>query len=303
MIARFYDRAMRPGEIVVDVEQVRALIDEQFPEWSGLPVVPQPLTGTDNALFRLGDGLTARLPRASWAVDQVETDATWLPRLASHLPVLVPVPVAVGEPGGDYPWRWTVVPWLDGRNPEAGQDLVDLAVDLAGFVRAMIAIDPMGGPVKEGIQRGVPLAWRDELTRRSIEVLGNRIDGRAVTAAWDEAMAADEWTGPPVWLHGDLLAGNLLVKRGRLTGVIDFGGLGRGDPAVELRPGWSLFDARARAAYREALGFDEATWVRGWAWMLSVPLYWLADLWDSISENDRTDTIRHIDYIVRHRHD
>jgi len=287
----------------VAVEQVRALIDEQFPEWSGLPIVPQPLTGTDNALFRLGDALVARLPRASWAVDQVETDATWLPRLAPHLPVPVPLPVAVGEPGGGYPWRWTVVPWLAGHNPEAGPDLVDLAVDLAGFVRAMIAIDPMGGPVKEGIQRGVPLAWRDELTRRSIEMLGNRIDGRALTAAWDEAMAADEWPGPPVWLHGDLLAGNLLVERRRLTGVIDFGGLGRGDPAVELRPAWSLFDARARAAYQEALGFDEATWVRGWAWMLSVSLYWLADLWDSISEHDRTDTIRHIDYIVGHRHD
>lgn len=202
------------------------------------------------------------------------------------------------------PWPWTVVPWLDGRNPQAGPDLVDLAVDLAGFVRAMIAIEPMDGPVKEGIQRGVPLARRDELTRRSIAALGDRIDGRAVTAAWDEAMAVDEWPGPPVWLHGDLLAGNLLVDdRNRLTGVIDFGGLGRGDPAVEVRPGWSLFDARARAAYREALGFDEATWIRGWAWQLSVALYWLADLWDSISEPDRADTIRYVDHIVRHRHD
>jgi aminoglycoside phosphotransferase (APT) family kinase protein len=294
---------MRPGEIVVSVGQVRALIEEQFPAWSDLPIVSLPLSGTDNALFRLGDCLTARLPRAPWAVDQVTTDATWLPQLAPHLPVLVPVPVAVGRPGVDYPWPWTVVPWLDGRNPEAGQDLVDVAVDLAGFVRAMIAIDPMGGPVKEGIQRGVPLVQRDELTRWSIAVLGGRIDGRAVTAAWDEAMAADEWPGPPAWLHGDLLAGNLLVERGRLTGVIDFGGLGRGDPAVEVRPGWSLFDARARAAYREALGFDEATWVRGWAWMLSVSLYWLADLWDSISQEDRTDAIGQIDYIVCHRHD
>jgi len=294
--------AMRPGEIIVAVEQVRALIDEQFPEWSDLPIVAQPLIGTDNALFRLGDSLTARLPRAAWAVDQVATDTTWLPRLASHLPVSVPVPIAVGRPGGDYPWPWTVVPWLEGRNPEAGQHLVDLAVDLAGFVRAMIAIEPMGGPLKEGIQRGVPLVQRDELTRRSIAALGDRIDGRAVTAAWDEAMATDVWPGPPVWLHGDLLEGNLLVDRGRLTSVIDFGGLGRGDPAVEVLPGWSLFDARARAAYREALEFDDATWIRGWAWPLSGSLYWLADLWDSISEDDRDDTIRYIGYIVRHRH-
>src|SRR5215218_9557885 len=131
---------MRPGEIIVAVEQVRALIGEQFPQWSELPIVAQPLNGTDNALFRLGDRLTARLPRAQWAVDQVATDATWLPRLAPHLPVPVPVPIAVGRPGGDYPWPWTVVPWLDGHNPQAGQDLVDLAIDLAGFVHAMIAI-------------------------------------------------------------------------------------------------------------------------------------------------------------------
>jgi len=294
---------MRPGEIVVAVEQVCALIEEQFPEWSDLPVVALPLSGTDNALFRLGDRLTVRLPRAPWAVDQVATDASWLPRLAPHLPVPVPAPVAVGRPGADYPWPWTVVPWLEGRNPQAGEDLVDLAVDLAGFVRAMIAIEEMGGPVKEGIERGVPLGRRDELTRRSIAALGDRIDGRAVGAAWDEAMAADEWPGPPLWLHGDLLEGNLLVDRGRLTGVIDFGGLGRGDPAVELRPAWSLFDARARAAYREALGFDEATWVRGWGWVLSVSLYWLADLWDSISPDDREETIRYIDHVVRHRHD
>ncbi|MFC7245562.1 aminoglycoside phosphotransferase family protein [Catellatospora aurea] len=294
---------MRPGEIVVTAEQVRALLDEQFPEWSDLPIVAQPLNGTDNALFRLGDSLTARLPRAEWAVGQVATDTAWLPRLAPHLPAPVPVPIATGWPGGDYPWPWTVVPWLDGRNPQAGQNHVDLAVDLAGFVRSMIAIEPMGGPLKEGIQRGVPLARRDEVTRWSIGVLGDRIDGRAVAAAWDEALAVDEWPGPAVWLHGDLLEGNLLVDdRGRLSGVIDFGGLGRGDPAVEVRPAWSLFDARARAAYREALGFDEATWVRGWAWPLSGSLYWLADLWDSISAQDRADTIRHIDYIVSNRH-
>ncbi|MGA3490386.1 phosphotransferase [Micromonosporaceae bacterium DT55] len=107
---------MRPGEIVVAVEQVRALIEEQFPEWSDLPVVALPLSGTDNALFRLGDRLTVRLPRAPWAVDQVATDASWLPRLAPHLPVPVPAPVAVGRPGGG------AAPGLDPlRRPCAGR--------------------------------------------------------------------------------------------------------------------------------------------------------------------------------------
>ncbi|NUR25221.1 MAG: aminoglycoside phosphotransferase family protein, partial [Catenulispora sp.] len=270
----------RPGEIVVGVDTVRRLIADQFPQWAGLPVVAQPLSGTDNALFRLGDELVARLPRAPWAVDQVASDATWLPLLAPHLPVPVPLPVAVGAPDAEYPWPWTVVPWLPGGNPDPGADLTEVAVGLAAFVRAMIAVEPLDGPVKQGISRGVPLQRRDEVTRWSIARLGDRIDTRAVTAAWDEAMAAPAWAGPPVWLHGDLMAGNLLVDGGRLTAVIDFGGLGRGDPAIELLPCWDLFDARSRAVYAEALGFDDATWVRGWGWPLSGTLYWLADLWD-----------------------
>ncbi|NUT36583.1 MAG: aminoglycoside phosphotransferase family protein [Hamadaea sp.] len=292
---------MRPGEIVVTADQVRHLIGEQFPQWAGLPVVAQPLNGTDNALFRIGDDLVARLPRAPWAVAQVETDATWLPRLAPHLPLPVPLPIAVGAPGAEFPWNWSVVPWLPGRNPDPETDLVDVAVDLAGFVRAMIAIDPMDGPVKQGIERGVPLESRDELIRRSIAKLGNRIDGPAVTAAWDEAMSADAWAGPPVWLHGDLLDGNLLVDAGRLSAVIDFGGLGRGDPAIELLPCWSLFDARATAAYVEALGFDDATWTRGWAWPLSITLYWLADLWDVLTDEDHDGGLERIETILRDR--
>lgn len=298
-----YDRVMiRPGEIVVGVDQVRSLLAEQFPQWAGLPIAPQPLSGTDNALFRVGDDLVARLPRAPWAVGQVETDATWLPLLAPHLPVPVPVPIAVGRPGPGYPWSWTVVPWLPGRNPSAGMDLVGLAIDLAAFVRAMIATEPLNGPVKQGIERGVPLERRDELTRRSIKILGNRIDGPAVTAAWDEAVGVDRWPGPPVWLHGDLMKGNLLVAGARLSAVIDFGPLGRGDPAIELLPCWDLFGSRARAAYVEALGFDEATWTRGWAWWLSIILYWLADLWDALSDEDRADGLRRIGTILRHRH-
>jgi len=213
------------------------------------------------------------------------------------------VPIAVGEPGAEYPWPWTIVPWLPGRNPDGDTKLVDLAVDLAGFVTAMIAVEPLDGPVREGISRGVPLARRDDLTRTSIAALGDRIDGRAVTAAWDEAIEVGEWSGPLAWIHGDLLPGNLLVQAGRLGAVIDFGFLGRGDPAIELLPCWELFDARSRAAYVDALGFDEETWVRGWAWPLSIALYALADLWDTLSEQDRERGLRKIDFIVRRRHD
>jgi aminoglycoside phosphotransferase (APT) family kinase protein len=114
-------------------------------------------------------------------------------------------------------------------------------------------------------------------------------------------MGVDEWPGPPAWIHGDLLPGNLLVRDRRLGAVIDFGFLGRGDPAIELLPCWSLFDAQAGAAYVQALGFDEATWVRGWAWPLSISLYALADLWDTFSEQNRVRELHNIDRIVQRR--
>lgn len=288
-------------EIDIDIAQVKQLIAGQFPEWAGRSVTEVLERGTDHVLYRIGDDLVARLPRIPDAVAQVETDRTWLPRIAPHLTLTVPAPVAVGGPGEGYPWPWTVVPWIDGHNPGPDDDLATLAVDLAGFVTAMGKVDPYDGPLKTGIARGVPLANRDELTRTSIAELGTRIDQRAVTAAWDEAAEADPWIGPPVWVHGDLLKGNLLMTGGRLAAVIDFGALGLGDPAIELLPAWWVFDDRARDVYRDALGVDDATWVRGWGWVLSIQLYWLADLWHHLEPEDRADGLQGIDLILNYR--
>jgi aminoglycoside phosphotransferase (APT) family kinase protein len=222
---------MHADEVAMDAALVRRLVATQFPHWAGLPIVPVPSAGTDNALYRLGEHLVARLPRIHWAVPSVDRELYWLPRLALHLPVAVPEPLGRGEPGEGYPWPWSVYRWLDGENPDVDHldDAELLATELARFVSALHRMDTAGAPPAG---RGVPLAERDAATRSAIDALHGMVDITAVTAAWEEDVRAPTWSGPPVWVHGDLSPGNLLLVGGRLSAVIDFGGLGVGDPAV-----------------------------------------------------------------------
>jgi aminoglycoside phosphotransferase (APT) family kinase protein len=265
---------MHVDEVEIDVDLVRRLLAAQHPELAGLPLRPVPSAGTDNALFRLGDDLVVRLPRIHWAVDDVAKDLRWLPRLAPDLPLAIPAPVAAGSPGEGYPWPWSVQRWLDGVDATSGRlaDLRATAVDLAGFVTALRRIDGSDGPRPGPTGRGVPLVVRDGATRAAIEALGEGVDPDAVITAWETALAAPEWDGEPVWVHGDLTPGNLLVVDGRLSAVLDFGAAAVGDPAVDLLPAWNLFTGDARSAYREALGVDDAMWARGRGWALSVAL-------------------------------
>ncbi len=262
---------MHDDEVAIDDALVRRLVQTQLPRWADLPLARVLSSGTDNALFRLGRDLVVRLPRIHWAVDDVDTEQVWLPRLEPQLPVAIPEPVAMGEPALGYPWRWSVYTWIEGSNPSR-DDLArpdELAADIASFVTALRRIDPSGAPAAG---RGVPLRDRDSLTRAAIAELGAEIDAVAVTAAWDAALAAAPWSGPPVWVHGDLSPGNLLLRDDRLHAVIDFGCLGTGDPAVDLLPAWNLLPVEARPEFRAALDVDDATWARGRGWALSVAL-------------------------------
>ncbi len=204
---------------------------------------------------------------------QIEKECRWLPYLAPHLPLPVPVPLAMGEPGEGYPWNWSVCQWVDGENATLDRiaDPCQFAIDLARFIVALQRIDPGDGPRSgsPGVSRGVPLAPRDAATRTAIAELDGMIDTEAATAAWDAALAAPVWEGPPTWIHGDLQSGNLLVVDGRLNAVIDFGTMGVGDPACDMLVAWTLFTADARAAYRAAVQVDDATWARGRGWALS----------------------------------
>lgn len=273
---------MHETEVRIDTQQVRRLVAAQFPQWAGMPLTALPPSGTDHALYRIGEDLVARLPRIDWALGQVETDRRWLPFLAPQLPLAVPAPVAIGEPGEGYPWPWSIAPWIAGENPARNNvDLGAAALALADFITALQSVDTAGGPVKGGLDRGVPLANRDELTRAAIAELGDRVDTGRVTSAWEDALAASPWSETPVWIHGDLLPGNVLVQDRRLCAVIDFGALGLGDPAADVVPAWTIFDARSRVAFREALGCDDDMWQRGRGWALSTALVSLPYYWET----------------------
>jgi aminoglycoside phosphotransferase (APT) family kinase protein len=248
---------MHADEIDVPEPLVRQLLEQQFPAWARLPLAPVASYGTDNRLYRLGDSLVVRLPKIDWATGQIALEETLLPRLAPQLPVSVPEIVAVGEPALGYPWRWAVYRWLDGEPPAAAT--CRLALDVAAFVLALQAIDTDGG--RPGTGRGGPLALRDAETRAALARLGDEIDVAAARRAWDAALAAPPWDRAPVWLHGDILEGNLLVSGGRLTAVIDWSCAAIGDPAFDYAIAWSLL-APVRDEFRAATGADDATWAR-----------------------------------------
>jgi aminoglycoside phosphotransferase (APT) family kinase protein len=257
----------------IDGSLVRALVTRQFPRWADLPLAEVPSAGTDNVLYRLGADLVVRLPRLAPAAEAVATEQRWLPRLAPLLPLAVPVPVGAGAPDGDFPYPWSVHPWLDGDDLAArpGVDLADAAVRLGRFVAALRSIDPTGAPRSF---RGGHVGGLDERVRREIRDLGadGTVDAGLATAAWEAALAAPAWDGPPVWVHADLYPVNLLSRDGRLSAVIDFGGLGVGDPAVDMLPAWALLTAETRELFRAEVGVDDATWLRGRGWGLGLGL-------------------------------
>lgn len=272
------------GRVLIDTTLVRRLLATQFPQWAHLPLTPVPRSGMDNATFRLGSDLSVRLPRHAHWVGQVQREHRWLPRLAPHLPLPVSEPLAMGEPGEGCPYPWSVYRWLEGETAttESLADPVRTALDLAGFVNALRAIDTTDGPGPEQSNafRGVPMGdERDSLAadarvRPKIEALKRTglVDTDAVTEVWEAALAAPAWHKPPVWIHGDLATGNLLAREGRISAVIDFGTLAVADPAVDLLPAWKFLPVRARDAFRVAVDLDDATWARGRGWAIAGSL-------------------------------
>ncbi|MBW4633144.1 MAG: aminoglycoside phosphotransferase family protein [Iphinoe sp. HA4291-MV1] len=267
---------MHIDEVDTDVSLVGRLLAAQFPQWADLPIEPVHSAGTDNAIYQLGDDMAVRLPRIHGATCQVDKEHQWLPRFAPLLPLAIPVPLAKGTPGEGYPWHWSVYRWLKGENATIDRiaDPGQAATDLAQFVAALQRIDPTDGPPPgpHNFNRGVPLAMRDSPTRAAIATLHGTLDTDALTAAWEAALQAPAWHGSPVWIHGDLQSGNLLAVQGRLSAVIDFGGLGVGDSACDLQVAWNLLSAETRNVFRAALSVDDATWARGRGWALSVGL-------------------------------
>lgn len=271
-------RKMHDDELDIDESLIGRLLEAQFPQWADLPMERVRSAGTGNAIYRLGKEMAVRLPRVHWAVDQVNMEHRWLPRLAPFLPLAIPVPLAKGKPGEGYPWDWSVYRWLAGEDAslERIADPRQAALDLAQFIAALQRIDPTGGiPAQGHNSRGLPLSIRDISTRKAIADLRGMIDTEAVTTAWEAALNAPEWDRAPVWFHGDLLPGNLLVEQGRLSAIIDFGGLAVGDPACDLMIAWGLFSGENREVFRKTLQVDDATWARGRGHALSQALIFI----------------------------
>ena len=263
---------MHADEVDIDAGLVHRLLLVQFRHWAELPIERLPSGGTVNAIYRLGDELTVRLPLTAGGVKDLEREMQWLPRLAPTLPVTIPTVVATGIPAEGYPWAWAVHRWIDGETPVEGRlgEPELLARDMAEFVTALRKANLNDGP---SAYRGVPLATADPHARAAIEDLRRTdepIDADTAMAAWKEALAAPPWTAAPCWVHSDLMPSNLLVTGDRLTAVLDFATIGVGDPACDLIPAWNLLPASARQIFRDKVNVDDATWTRGRGWALSM---------------------------------
>lgn len=257
------------ADLGIDAELVHGLLAEQHPDLAHLPL-RLVASGWDNCIFRLGNALALRIPRRESAAHLVRHEQLALPVLPSRLPLSVPLPVRVGVPSARFGWHWSIVPWFQGRTVADSTMRADgaAAAGLAAFVTALHVPAPEDAPVNP--VRGVALARRDA-------VMGERFSSGAVArsaevrAVWRAALAAPRWSGPALWLHGDLHPANLLARAGRLTAVIDFGDVTAGDPATDLATAWLTFDASARTVFRAGagagIGVDDATWLRarGWA--------------------------------------
>jgi aminoglycoside phosphotransferase (APT) family kinase protein len=258
---------MHDGEVAMDVSLVDDLIRTQFPRWHGLPVTHVKHGGTDHAIYRLGDEFAVRLPRIEWSKNQAERDAVTLPKLVPHLPFAVPETLELGEPTENYPYRWSVVRWLSGDIATIDEVDDNTAIRLAELVQALHEIDATGEPWTTYRGR-LDHAGSDDRVRESIAELG---DDPRLLALWQAVLDAPHWDQPGRWLHADLHQGNLLFTDRALTGVIDWGCAGVGDPAADLMTAWLFLDERGRKAFRRELAeFDDATWLRAQGWALEL---------------------------------
>ena len=257
---------MHVDEVDTNATLVRRLLAVQFPQWAGLPILPVEFAGTDNALYRLGDDMAVRLPRIHWAVGDIEKDLQWLPRLAPHLPLAIPVPLVLGMPAEGYPWHWEVYRWLAGENATLDRiaDPRQTATTLAQFIAALQAIDTTGGPLAAGHGlRGAPLATRDDETPQLSRLSTAWLTPRQRPRSGRPPCVRRNGTARQSGSTATCCRATCCLNTASLSAVIDFAGLGVGDPACDLMIAWGLFTGESRDLFRRAtLGVDDATGTR-----------------------------------------
>lgn len=272
------------NSLKIDEMLVRHLIDNQFPQWKHLEIRPVESQGWDNRTFHLGKKMLVRIPSDADYALQVEKEQRWLPILAPLLPLPISSPIVMGKPQDEYPWKWSVYQYLKGVPASIARTIDQnlFAKQLAEFLAVFQKIDTTFGPVAglHSFYRGGSLSTYDSETRQAITALKQKIDAAIVTEIWEEALKT-AWQNEPVWVHGDISPGNLLVEDNQLSAVIDFGQLAIGDPACDLAITWTFFKNESRKIFRNTLSLDVDTWKRGRAWTLWKALIVAAGITDS----------------------
>lgn len=272
--ARHISEGTPKSEVAIDETLVQGLLEDQHPDLATLPIRHVD-DGWDNAMYRVGDELAVRIPRRIFGAPLIDSEQKWLPILGKRLPIPIPVPRRIGEPGRGYPWRWSVVPWLPGVPANVEEPYPDQAARLGEFLRRLHVAAPLDAPTSE--MRGIPLKDREKIDMGRMEGVADKTDliTEEIRAIWNSALEAPIDV-EPCWLHGDLHPKNILVENGVISGIIDWGDMNSGDRATDVASIWMLFeDSKARQSALEAYGeISDATLVRakGWAVLFGVLL-------------------------------
>jgi aminoglycoside phosphotransferase (APT) family kinase protein len=275
------------------IDLARKLIAEQFPQYAGLPIVDVEKQGHDNRTYRLGDDMLVRMPTAQAYGLKVPKEQKLLPQLACHLTILIPVPIKMGKASEEYPYPFSIYKWLTGKSinllmltrQETEQLALQIALDCARFLKELQAITEVEElrPGQHNFWRGDHVCVYDQGARQQISELRGIIDHIRALDLWERACLT-RWNKPPVWIHGDFAIGNLLVHGGKLSAVIDFGGVAVGDPACDLVIAWTYLSGRARDIFIQemnlGMNLDPDTWLRARAWALWKATFELCQMKD-----------------------
>ena len=275
--------------IEINTSLIEKLIQDQFPKYAYLPIYPVEKSGHDNRTFHLGDDMTVRLPSGKDYASQVDKECFWLPKLAKYLSIPISFPIEIGEPTCDFPYNWSINKWIDGET--VTYDNIDslnvFAKDLGIFLKNLQLIDTIGGPIAgaHNFYRGGDLAVYNEETQTVLKNLKHVFPVDILRELWSIAISS-KWEEAPVWVHGDVAIGNLLVKDGKLCGVIDFGILGVGDPACDYVMAWTFFDKESRKVFFNTIECDKNTKDRtmGWALWKALIVYDSNNITSEISQ-------------------
>jgi len=277
---------------MITIELAKKLIANQFPEYANLDIVSVEKQGHDNRTYRLGPDLLIRMPVAGSYALKVPKEHKLLPKLSSQLSINIPEPIKIGAPSKDYPYPFSIYKWLEGQSANHltidDTILESIALQLANFLKELELIDEVDGPTpgQHNWWRGDHISIYDKGAREQIAHLADVIDRNEALDLWIKACAT-KWHKPSVWIHGDFSSGNILIKDNKLSGVIDFGGMGIGDPACDLVIAWTFLKDKSRSIFKESIDLDDATWLRAKAWALWKATFELCQINDKNSNEAR----------------